>query len=115
MKKKKISTRLVRGGVHRSPFFETSETLYLTSGYVYKTAEEAEDAFNEKKKRFMYSRFGNPTIEMFQNKMSQIEEAETCWATATGDVSSFYYFYVIFKKKGIESYPVMHCLEVVIL
>ena len=92
MKKKRISTRLVRGGINRSRFFETSETLYLTSGYVYKTAEEAEDAFKEKKKRFMYSRFGNPTIEMFQNKMSQIEEAETCWATATGMSAVFTIF-----------------------
>ncbi len=99
MKKKKISTRLVRGGVHRSPFFETSETLYLTSGYVYKTAEEAEDAFKEKKKRFMYSRFGNPTIEMFQNKMSQIEEAETCWATATG-MSAVFTIFMSYLKKG---------------
>ena len=40
MKKKRISTRLVRGGINRSRFFETSETLYLTSGYVYKTADE---------------------------------------------------------------------------
>tara|TARA_Y100001968_G_scaffold124032_1_gene113025 strand:+ start:1960 stop:3153 length:1194 start_codon:yes stop_codon:yes gene_type:complete len=99
MKKKKISTRLVRGGVNRSPFFETSETLYLTSGYVYKTAEEAENAFKEKKKRFMYSRFGNPTIEMFQNKMSQIEEAETCWATATG-MSAVFTIFMSYLKKG---------------
>ncbi len=99
MKKKRISTRVVRGGINRSRFFETSETLYLTSGYVYKTAEEAEDAFKEKKKRFMYSRFGNPTIEMFQNKMCQIEEAETCWATATG-MSAVFTIFMSYLKKG---------------
>ena len=66
---------------------------------IYKTAEEAEDAFKEKKKRFMYSRFGNPTIEMFQNKMSQIEEAETCWATATG-MSAVFTIFMSYLKKG---------------
>ena len=99
MKKKKFSTMLVRGGINRSPLFETSETLYLTSGYVYKTAEEAESAFKEEKRRFMYSRFGNPTIEMFQNKMSQIEEAETCWATATG-MSAVFTIFMSYLKKG---------------
>ena len=89
MKRKKISTKLIRGGINRSPFFETSEALYLTSGFVYETAEVAEKSFKEEKNRFMYSRFGNPTIEIFQNKLSLLEEAEVCWATASGMSSLF--------------------------
>ena len=89
MKRKKNSTKLIRGGINRSPFSETSEALYLTSGFVYETAEVAEKAFKEEKNRFMYSRFGNPTIEIFQNKLSLLEEAEVCWATASGMSSLF--------------------------
>ena len=71
---------------------ETSEPLFLTSGFIYKTAEEAEEAFKEKKKRFLYSRFGNPTIEIFQKKLAQIEGAESCWATSTGMAAVFTIF-----------------------
>ena len=76
MDKKKLSTKLIKGGISRSKFMETSDALFLTSGFTYKTAEEAEQAFKENKKRFIYSRFGNPTIEAFQKKMAILEEAE---------------------------------------
>ena len=77
-------TQAVRGGLKRSEFGETSEALYLTSGYVYTSAEEAEASFKGDLKRFMYSRFGNPTVAMFEERLRLIEGAEACRATATG-------------------------------
>ncbi|MHA1569450.1 MAG: PLP-dependent transferase, partial [Alphaproteobacteria bacterium] len=77
-------TRLVRGGQRRSPFGEISEALYLTSGYAYDNAEQAEAAFNNEVDRFIYSRFGNPTVEMFQDRMCLADGAEAGRATATG-------------------------------
>ncbi|MGY8960705.1 MAG: PLP-dependent transferase, partial [Alphaproteobacteria bacterium] len=59
-------TELVRGGMVRSGFEETSEALYLTSGYVYSSPEEAEAAFKGDVDRFIYSRYGNPTVAMFE-------------------------------------------------
>jgi len=82
-------TLAVRGGLHRSEFGETSEALYLTSGYVYASAEEAEAAFKGDLKRYMYSRFGNPTVAMFEERLRLIEGAEACRATATGMAAVF--------------------------
>ncbi len=92
MKKKSNNTHLIRHGNLRSNFNETSESLFLTSGFIYKSAEEAELCFKEKKKKFMYSRFGNPTVEMFQRKLAKIEGAESCWATSTGMAAVFAIF-----------------------
>ena len=92
MKKKSNNTQLIRHGNLRSNFNETSESLFLTSGFIYKSAEEAELCFKDKKKKFMYSRFGNPTIEMFQRKLAKIEGAESCWATSTGMAAVFAIF-----------------------
>ncbi len=83
------ATRLVRGGTRRSPFDETSEALFMTSGYVYATAEEAERAFTGEHQRFVYSRFANPTIEMFQTRMALLEGAGLCRATASGMAAVF--------------------------
>ena len=83
-KARRLRTNLVRGGVERTHFQETSEALFLTSGYVYDRAEDAEAAFKQEIDRFMYSRFGNPTVSMFQDRMALIEGAEACWGTATG-------------------------------
>lgn len=77
-------TRLVRGGLARSGFSETSEALFLTSGYVYETAEEAEQSFDGSRDRFVYSRFKNPTVAMFEERLALIEGAEACRATASG-------------------------------
>ena len=77
-------TELVRGGLARSPFEETSEALYLTSGYVYASAEEAEAAFKGDKERFVYSRYANPTVSMFEERLRLLEGAEACRATASG-------------------------------
>jgi O-succinylhomoserine sulfhydrylase len=83
------ATRLVRGGLTRSGFDETSEALYLTSGYVYASAAEAEAAFAGDADRYLYSRFGNPTVTMFEERMRLLEGAEACRATATGMAAVF--------------------------
>ena len=82
-------TQLVRGGLTRSSFEETAEALYLTSGYVYKTAEEAEAAFKGHNDRFIYSRYGNPTVAMFEERLCRLEGAEACRATSSGMAAVF--------------------------
>ena len=82
-------TLAVRGGLTRSPFEETSEALFLTSGFVYATAEEAEAAFADGADRFVYSRYGNPTVAMFEERMRLLEGAEACFATASGMAAVF--------------------------
>ncbi len=77
-------TRAVHGGTVRSQFGETSEALFLTSGYVYTSAEEAAARFRGDDDGFIYSRFSNPTVGMFEERMAALEGAEAAWATATG-------------------------------
>ena len=74
----------VRGGLLRSGFEETAEALYLTSGYVYESAADAEKAFTGEIDRYVYSRYGNPTISMFEERLRLLEGAPACFATATG-------------------------------
>ena len=78
------ATRLVQGGVKRSAHGETAEALYLTSGFVYDDAEQAEATFNGTVEHYQYSRFGNPTVTMLEDRLCLIEGAEACRATATG-------------------------------
>ena len=82
-------TLAVRGGLARSNFDETSEGLFLTSGYVYSSAEEAEAAFKDEIDRFVYSRYGNPTVHMFQERLRLLEGTEACFATASGMAAVF--------------------------
>jgi O-succinylhomoserine sulfhydrylase len=77
-------TRLVQAGIQRSPFGETSEALFLTQGYVYPSAEECEARFSGKAPGYVYSRYSNPTISMFESRMAALEGAEAARATATG-------------------------------
>lgn len=78
-------TRAVRGGLDRSGHHETAEAMYLTSGFVYGSAAEAEEAFASKKStRYVYSRFGNPTVAMFEERLRQLEGAGACRAVASG-------------------------------
>lgn len=79
----------VRGGLLRSGFEETAEAMYLTSGYVYASAAEAEKAFTGEIDRYVYSRYGNPTISMFEERLRLIEGAPACFATATGMAAVF--------------------------
>jgi O-succinylhomoserine sulfhydrylase len=77
-------TRLVQSGTLRSPFGETSEALFLTQGYVYDNAAQAEARFKGEDPGYQYSRFANPTIDMFERRMAAFEGAEAARATATG-------------------------------
>jgi O-succinylhomoserine sulfhydrylase len=77
-------TRLVHGGTLRSQFGETSEGLFLTQGYVYDTAEQCEARFKGQDPGFIYSRYSNPTIAMFERRMIELEGAEAARSTATG-------------------------------
>src|ERR1700691_1946165 len=77
-------TRLVHAGTMRSQFGETSEALFLTQGYVYENAAQAERRFKNEEPGFQYSRFANPTVAMFEMRMAAFEGAEAARATATG-------------------------------
>ncbi len=83
-KKYRPETRLVHAGTLRSEFGETSEALFLTQGYVYPSAEECEARFSGKKPGYVYSRYSNPTLSMFEQRMAALEGAEAARATATG-------------------------------
>ena len=80
----KPATELVHGGTLRSGFGETSEAIYLTQGFVYDTAEAAEARFKGDEPGFIYSRYANPTVEMFEKRMCALEGAEDARATASG-------------------------------
>ena len=83
---RKLTTRTeaVHGGTSRTPFGETSEAMFLTSGYVYETMEAAERRFKNEEPGFIYSRFSNPTVRMFEERMTALEGADDARATATG-------------------------------
>jgi O-succinylhomoserine sulfhydrylase len=77
-------TRLVHSGALRSQFGETSEALFLTQGFIYDTAEQCEARFKGEDPGFLYSRFSNPNVSMFERRMIELEGAEAARATATG-------------------------------
>ena len=83
------ATLLVRGGGERSGYEETCEALFLTSGFVYGSAAEAEAAFKAEGSRYVYSRYRNPTVTMFEERLRLIEGAEACRATASGMAAVF--------------------------
>jgi O-succinylhomoserine sulfhydrylase len=78
------ATRLVHGGIQRTDFGETAEALFLTSGFVYDSAEQAEDTFSGTVDHYQYTRFANPTVTMLESRLTSIEGAEACRTTATG-------------------------------
>ena len=82
-------THSVRTGLARSGFGESSEALYLNSGFTYSSAEEAFDSFAEETDHFLYSRFHNPTIAMFEQRLAAIEGADLCVATGSGMSAMF--------------------------
>ena len=79
-----FDTLAVRAGQLRSDFQEQSETLFLTSSFVYKSAAEAARKFANEEPGYIYSRFTNPTVSMFQDRLAALEGAEACVATSTG-------------------------------
>ena len=85
----RFDTRAVRGGLNRSSFAETAEALFLTQGYVYDSAAQAEQSFTGEVEHFVYSRYGNPTVSMFEERLRLLEGAPACFATATGMAAVF--------------------------
>ncbi|MEQ8195106.1 MAG: O-succinylhomoserine sulfhydrylase [Rhodospirillales bacterium] len=83
------ATQSVRGGTWRSDFNETSEGLFMTSGYVYDSAEQAQRAFKGEESVFMYSRYANPTVAMFEKRLALIEGAAFCFGTSSGMAAVF--------------------------
>ena len=82
-------TAAVREGLARSGFGETSEALFLTSGFTYSDSQEAVDSFTDETDHFLYSRFHNPTVAMFEKRLAAIEGAEHCIATGSGMSAMF--------------------------
>jgi O-succinylhomoserine sulfhydrylase len=85
----KPQSLMVHAGTTRSPADETAEGIFMTSGYVYKTAEEAENAFVVEGSRYVYSRFRNPTVAMFEERLAAYEGAPRCFGLATGMAAVF--------------------------
>jgi len=77
-------TQLVHAGILRSQFGETSEAMFLTQGYVYESAASAERRFKNEEPGYQYSRYANPTVTMFEQRMAALEGAQAARATATG-------------------------------
>lgn len=82
-------TLAIRAGLARSGFGETGEALYLSSGFTYDSAAMAESAFKEETEHHLYSRFSNPTVAMFEERLAALEGAEACFATGTGMSAMF--------------------------
>ncbi len=78
------ATKLIRGGLARSHFGETAEAIFLTQGYVYDTAEQADARFAGDEPGFVYSRYANPTTKMFEDRLALLEGAEACRTAASG-------------------------------
>lgn len=83
------ATLAIRGGQERTGFMETTEPLFLTQGYVYPRAADAEATFLAQLDRFSYTRYANPTTSAFEERLRLIEGAEACFATATGMAAVF--------------------------
>ena len=99
------ATLLVQGGVERSQHGETAEAMFLTSGFVYDDAEQAEATFAGHARHYQYSRFGNPTVSMLEQRLALIEGAEACRATATGMVviiAVVMLFYILLQRRAAK-------------
>ena len=83
------ATKLVRGGLERTAFGETSEALFLNSGFVYDAPETAEKRFAGEDDGYVYGRYGNPTVSMFEERLALLEGAEACYAVASGMAAVF--------------------------
>lgn len=84
-----IETKLVRGGMHRTNYGETSEALFLNSGFCYENAETAESRFNGSAPGFVYSRYSNPTLATLEERLALMEGAEKCIVVASGMAAVF--------------------------
>jgi O-succinylhomoserine sulfhydrylase len=83
------ATKLVRGGTNRTSHGETSEAMFLNSGFVYPDGETAERRFAGEEEGYVYARYGNPTVTMFEERLRLLEGAEACYGTASGMAAVF--------------------------
>lgn len=83
------ATKLVRGGLNRSEHGEVSEALFMTQAYAYDSPEQAEQSFKGEVDHYVYSRYGNPTVTMFEDRLKLLEGAEHCIALASGMAAVF--------------------------
>src|SRR5262245_44758704 len=83
------ATKLVRGGTERTHHGETSEAMFLNSGFVYPDGETAERRFAGEDTGYVYARYGNPTVTMFDERLRLLEGAEACYGTASGMAAVF--------------------------
>ena len=88
-KKARLETKLIRGGTIRSNFGETSEAIFMNSGFCYNNAETAEKRFNGEEPGFVYSRYSNPTLKMLEDRLSLLENAESTCVMASGMAAVF--------------------------
>jgi len=86
---KSKNSKIIRGTLNKTQFREQSESLFLTSGFVYQTAEQAEAIFKGDETGFQYTRYANPTIDTFEKRMAVIDGSESCFATASGMAAVF--------------------------
>ena len=83
------NSKLIHGALNKTHFREQSESLFLTSGFVYESAEQAEAIFKGDETGFQYTRYANPTIDTFEKRMAIIDGSESCFATASGMAAVF--------------------------
>ena len=83
-KRLRLATNLVRGGTNRSAHKETSEAIFLTSGFVYDSAEEADARFAGASPGYLYGRYANPTVRMLEERLMLLEGAEECLCVGSG-------------------------------
>ena len=82
-------TQSIHAGQLPSQYMENAEAIYMTSGFTYASAEEAEAAFKGEVERYVYSRYANPTVSMFEERLRLLEGAEACMATGSGMAAVF--------------------------
>jgi len=99
MKNNKFETKAIREGYKTSQEQEHSAAIFLTSSFTFDSAEQAAQRFSKEEKGNVYSRFTNPTVEAFQNKLASLEDAESCLATASG-MSAIFAVIMTFLKTG---------------
>ena len=97
-KKLHPDTQMVRGGTIRSNFGETSEAIFLNSGYCYNDAETAESRFNGEDPSFVYSRYLNPSLKMLEDKMASLPVVESV-ASAAAEIHKIAIHVIAIKKK----------------
>ena len=82
-------SKVIQGALNRTQFREQSESIFLTSGFMYDSAEQAEAIFKGDEKGFQYTRYANPTIDTFEKRLALIDGSESCFATSSGMAAVF--------------------------